>query len=111
MKKIFLAISSLSLVIGLVAYLFKLSDFDFLTSLNRISELEFPDVLGDFKSVLDKGKILSDFGSQDAEWYDFIKVFVTWLGALFSFPIVLIVDVCKTLICAFQAVMIILGFY
>ena len=110
MKKIFMFITISALVIGLVGFLFNLSEYDLFTQLGKIENLTFSNPISELRDLINEANQLFNFNPQEVEWYEYIPIFFQWLGVILRFPIVLIKDIAINIYSGFQAILFILGF-
>ena len=110
MKKIFLFISIFSLTIGLVCFLFNLSDYDLFVQLSKIENLTFSNPINELRDLINEANKLFNFNGQNVAWYEYIPIFFQWVGAIISFPIILIKDIAINIYSGLQAILFLLGF-
>ena len=110
MKRIFLFITIASLTIGLVGFLFNLSDYDLFVQLSKIENLTFSNPINELRNLISEANKLFNFNGQNVQWYEYIPIFFQWLGAIISFPIILIKDIAINIYSGLQAILYLLGF-
>lgn len=110
MKKIFLFISIFALTVGLIGYVFQLNDYDIFAQFTKIGQLDFNNPILDLQDLISQANSLFDFGSEDISWYEYIPRFFEWIGAILSFPIILIKDIALNIFYGLQAILYLLGF-
>lgn len=110
MRKVFMFISVSALVLGLVGFLFNLSDYDLFAQLGKIQNLTFGNPITDLRDLINEANQLFNFNGRDIAWYEYIPIFFQWIGTIFRFPIVLIKDIAINIYSGLQAILYILGF-
>ena len=117
MKRIFLFISIICIVIALFLYLFNpIQEYDFFTALKLGSNLEFNNPIEQFEVI---GKEFEAFGnvfsnSSGNWWNDFwngIQQFFEVIWTLLKAPVLLVYDLVMDLVQGFRFLLIMLGFY
>lgn len=110
MKKIFYAITLFVLTVGLVNYLFNLSEYDFFTQLELISQLDFANPIEEFIELIEDVKSISTWGDLNIQWYEYIVEFFKWLGNILIFPVKLVKTLAIDLYYGLLSVLYLLGF-
>lgn len=112
MKKIFLFISILALVIALCLYLFNPSkEYRFMTALSLCSELDFKNPLDQFKTLVFEFEKFTDIFNQDVSFWEGFTKFFELLWSILKAPVLLVGDLFTDLGLCFKAIIYILGFY
>lgn len=110
MKKIFAWISILAFTIGLVCFLFNLGNYDFMTQMDKIANLNYTNPIADLQALVEKAQNAYTFEGDDIAWYEYIPRFFEWFGIMFTYPVILIKDVATNIISGLRAVLYFLGF-
>lgn len=110
MRRIFMFITVMALVVGLISFLFNLGEYDLFAQLAKIESLGFANPVEDLRTLINEANKLFAFDGTDVEWYEYIPLFFEWVGTMIKFPIILIQDIATNLFCGLQAVLFILGF-
>lgn len=110
MRKIFMFITIMALVVGLVGFLFNLREYDLFAQLAKIETLTFSNPIQELRDLIDEANKLFNFNGADVAWYEYIPLFFEWIGTMVQFPIILIKDIATNLISGLQAILFILGF-
>lgn len=111
MKKIITLIGTLILTIALIGYLFDLPEYSLFAQLEKIQLLDFINPLENLTILINKVADISEWGTLNIEWYEYIVVFFKWLGNLLMIPITLIKDMALNIYYGLQAILIALGFF
>lgn len=110
MKKILGVVTIVILVCAVCGYLFNLGEFDFFENLARVSTLEFNNPIQSLIDLIKKVQSISEWGSYDIAWYEYIPKFFGFLGDLLLIPIEIVKDIAIDLFNGLRAVLYFLGF-
>lgn len=117
MKKIFLFISIIALVVGTCLFVFNASkDYDFLTAVELCTKVEFKNPLDQFKDIVSQFENFNNiFKNEDGNWWSVVwngtTQFFTLIWAILKAPVLLLGDLFTDIALVFKCVMYVLGFY
>ena len=117
MKKIFLFISIIALVVGTCLFVFNASkDYDFLMAIELCSKVQFKNPLDQFKEIISEFEHFNDiFKNTGGNWWTQFwtgtSQFFTLIWNILKAPVLLLGDLFTDLALVFKCVLYVLGFY
>ena len=117
MKKIFLFISIIALIVGTCLFVFNSSkDYDFLTAVELCSKVQFKNPLDQFRSIMSEFENFNDIFNNDggnwwSQFWNGTTQFFTLIWSILKAPVLLLGDLFTDIGLVFKCVLYVLGFY